>query len=52
VSPASGLRLRCERCAHEGSQRAFLSWHGGSERSTRPPVVGNRVMPLIPSELD
>ncbi len=47
-----GPRLRCERCAHEGPQRAFLSWHGGGECSARPPVVGNRVLPLIPSELD
>lgn len=50
--PAKIPRLRCERCAHEGPQRAFLSWHGGDDRRARPPVVGHRVLPLIPSDFE
>jgi hypothetical protein len=50
--PAKDPRLRCDRCGHEGPPRAFLSWHAGGVRTARPPVVGSRVLPLIPSELD
>jgi DNA-directed RNA polymerase subunit RPC12/RpoP len=50
--PLKGPRLRCERCSHDGPRRTFLFWHGGDDRRTRPPVVGNRVLPLIPSDLD